>query len=402
MRAIVLVVFVFVYAAMALGRLPGLALDRAGAALLGAIVLVASGLLTVPEALGAADAPTLALLFGLMVVSAQLRLGGFYTAVSRRITTATASPAGLLARVMLAAALLSAVLANDIVCLAMAPILVEATLARGLSPLPYLVGLALAANIGSAATLIGNPQNMLIGQVVGLPFLGYLADVWPCVAASLVLAFAGVVVAYRGRFAGPRLTLAVAAPPFHAWQSAKGLAAFGVCMAFFCFGGAPRENVALGCAGALLLSRRMTSRETLSLVDWQLLLLFLGLFVVNREVAAAGFLTDLHDGLGRAGIDLARPGWLFAATAAISNIVSNVPAVMLLLPGHESPQQATLLAVSSTLAGNLLLPGSLANLIVADQAAGLGVRLGFREHARVGVPVTLATLVVSGLWLFRG
>jgi Na+/H+ antiporter NhaD/arsenite permease-like protein len=146
----------------------------------------------------------------------------------------------------------------------------------------------------------------------------------------------------------------------------------------------------------------MTSRETLSLVDWQLLLLFLGLFVVNREVAAAGFLTDLHDGLGRAGIDLARPGWLFAATAAISNIVSNVPAVMLLLPGHESPQQATLLAVSSTLAGNLLLPGSIANLIVADQAAALGVRLGFREHARVGVPVTLATLVVSGFWLFRG
>ncbi|WP_300157384.1 SLC13 family permease [Solidesulfovibrio sp.] len=402
MRAIVLVVFVLVYAAMALGRLPGLALDRAGAAVLGAIVLVASGLLTVPEALAAADAPTLALLFGLMVVSAQLRLGGFYTAVSRRIIAASASPAGLLAHVMLAAAGLSAVLANDIVCLAMAPILTEATLARGLSPLPYLLGLALAANIGSAATLIGNPQNMLIGQVARLDFAGYFLDAWPCVVVSLGLAWAGVVFAYRGRFAGPRLTLAVDSPPYRAWQSAKGLVALGACMAFFCLGGAPRENVALACAGALLLSRHMTSRETLSMVDWQLLLLFLGLFVVNREVAAAGFLTDLHHGLGRLGIDLARPGWLFAATAVISNIVSNVPAVMLLLPGHESHGQAVLLAVSSTLAGNLLLPGSIANLIVADQAAALGVRLGFWEHARVGVPVTLASLAVSGLWLLRG
>ncbi|WP_428569488.1 MAG: SLC13 family permease [Solidesulfovibrio sp. DCME] len=399
MRVIVLVVFVLVYAAMALGRLPGLALDRAGAAVLGAIVLVASGLLTVPEAWSAADVPTLALLFGLMVVSAQLRLGGFYTAVSRRLIAATATPAGLLARVMAAAAVLSAILANDIVCLAMAPILVEATLARGLSPLPYLLGLALAANIGSAATVIGNPQNMLIGQVARLSFTGYLADVWPCVLASLALAWAGVVFAYRGRFAGPRVTLVVAAPPFQAWQSAKGLAAIGLCMALFCLGGVPRENVALACAGALLLSRRMASRETLALVDWQLLLLFLGLFVVNREVAAAGFLTDLHDWLAGAGIDLGRPGWLFAVTAGLSNIVSNVPAVMLLLPGHESPQQATVLAVSSTLAGNLLLPGSIANLIVADQAASLGVRLDFVRHAKVGLPVTAASLAVSAWWL---
>lgn len=400
MRAIVLAVFGLVYAAMALGRLPGVALDRAGAAVLGAIALVAAGLLTVSEAWRAADVPTLALLFGLMVVSAQLRLGGFYSAVSRRLIASAASPAGLLARVMTAAAVLAAVLANDIVCLAMAPILVEATLARGLNPAPYLIGLALAANIGSAATLIGNPQNMLIGQVAQLSFPAYLAKAWPCAALSLALAWIGVVVAFRGRFAGPRRTLAVAAPPFHAWQSAKGLVALGVCVVFFCLGGVPRENVALACAGALLVSRRLASRETLALVDWQLLLLFLGLFVVNREVAAAGFLTDLHDALGRVGIDLNRPGWLFAVTAAVSNIVSNVPAVMLLLPGHESPAQATLLAVSSTLAGNLILPGSLANLIVADQAARFDVRLGFGTHARVGIPVTLATLGVSW-WLLR-
>lgn len=401
MRVTVLSVFVLVYAAMALGYLPGLALDRCGAAVLGAIILVVGGLLPVRDAWTAADVPTLALLFGLMVVSAQLRLGGFYTAVSRALVRATASPAGLLARVMFAAAVLSAFLANDIVCLAMAPVLVEAARGRGLNPKPYLFGLVLAANIGSAATLIGNPQNMLLGQVTHLSFRVYMGMVWPCVVLSLGLAWAVAVLGYRGRFTGPVLPLRVDAPPWNPWQSFKGLAALAVCLVAFLWGGMPRENVALACAGALLLSRRMASRETLALVDWQLLLLFLGLFVVNREVAAAGLLDDLNRGLLTVGVDLSRPGWLYAATAVLSNLVSNVPAVMLLLPGHESPVQATLLAVSSTLAGNLLLPGSIANLIVAEQAKRLGVHLGFWEHARLGVPAAVAGLAVSGWWLLR-
>jgi Na+/H+ antiporter NhaD/arsenite permease-like protein len=398
---IVLLVFVVVYAAMILGRLPGLALDRTGAAVLGALALTAAGALSVSEAWAAADVPTLALLFGLMVISAQLRLGGFYTAVSRALIAATSSPAGLLARIMAAAAALSALLANDIVCLAMTPILVEATLARGLNPLPYLLGLAMAANIGSAATLIGNPQNMLIGQVVQLPFGGYILTALPSVLASLAIAYAATAWGFRGRFAGPTVILAVPAPAFSPWQSAKGLLALGLCMVLFLWGQIPRENVALACAAVLLCSRRMASRQTLALVDWQLLLLFLGLFVVNREVAAVGLLDTVYQGLAAWGIDLGRPGLLFAVSAVLSNIVSNVPAVMLLLPGHSSPEQGTLLAVSSTLAGNLLLPGSIANLIVADQAALLGVSLGFAQHARVAAPATLLTLAVSA-WLLLG
>jgi len=145
----------------------------------------------------------------------------------------------------------------------------------------------------------------------------------------------------------------------------------------------------------------MASQRTLAMVDWQLLLLFLGLFVVNREVEATGILSALDQGLQAAGLDLSRPGWLFSLTAVLSNVVSNVPAVMLLLPGHANPEQGTLLAVSSTIAGNLLLPGSIANLIVADQARSLGVRLGALEHATVGLPATVATLLLSGCWLLR-
>ena len=299
----VLLVFLLVYTGMALGRLPGLALDRTGVAVLGALALVAGGGLSVTDALRAVDASTMALLFGLMVVSAQLRLGGFYTAATRRLTTAAATPAGLLARVMAVAALLSALLANDIVCLAMTPMLVESALARGLNPVPYLLGLAMAANLGSAATLIGNPQNMLIGQVTGLSFAGYLAAAWPCVLIGLLVAWGTIVWGYRGRFAGPVVRLSVPTPTFDVWQSAKGLAALCLCIGIFFWGGLPREKIALACAGGLLLSRRMASRETLALVDWQLLLLFGGLFVVNHEVAAAGFLDTVQhvvrDGAGR-------------------------------------------------------------------------------------------------------
>lgn len=401
MSVFVWCVFGLVYAGMILGGWPGLALDRAGVAVLGAMALVVGGGLSVPEAWRAVDASTLALLFGLMLVSAQLRLGGFYAAAARRLTGVAAGPAGLLALVMAVAAGLSALLANDIVCLAMTPILVESTLARGLCPVPYLLGLAMAANLGSAATLIGNPQNMLIGQVTGLSFAGYAGVAWPCVAAGLAVAWLAIVWGFRGRFAGPVVRLAVAVPPFDAWQSAKGLGALLVCVALFAWGGVPRENAALACAGVLLLSRRLTSRETLALVDWQLLLLFIGLFVVNHVVEAMGQLGELERLLRASGVDLARPGWLFGVTALLSNVVSNVPAVMLLLPEHASPGQGVLLAVSSTLAGNLLLPGSIANLIVAEQAGRLGVRLSFWTHARVGVPATVLGLALSGWWLLR-
>jgi len=169
MQDYVLTVFAVVYLGMVLGRLPWLAVDRSGVALLGAVALLAGGALSSRQAWAAVDMPTMSLLFGLMLVSAQLRLAGFYTLLARRVAQARLSPQGLLLLVMTAGAGLSAVLVNDIVCLAMTPILAEGCLKRGLNPVPFLLGLACAANIGSAATLIGNPQNMLIGQVARCP-----------------------------------------------------------------------------------------------------------------------------------------------------------------------------------------------------------------------------------------
>lgn len=400
MSEYVLAVFVVVYLGMILGGLPGLALDRAGVALLGAIALLAGGAVTTAEAWAAVDVPTIALLFGLMVISAQFRLGGFYTFVTKKLAGTDGSPARLLFLVILAAAALSALLANDIVCLAMTPVLVEICRGRDLDPMPYLLGLACAANIGSAATLIGNPQNMLIGQVSGIPFGWYFLEASPPVAAGLVGAWGIIALMWRGKWRMSAPAVDARAPEFNPWQSFKGCAALGVLVAAFLFGNLPREVAALLCAGVLLSSRRLTSARFFSLVDWPLLLLFMGLFVVNHAVAASGLLARVYALLGAAGVDMTNGAWLFSVTVILSNIVSNVPAVMLLLPADTSQWAAVLLALASTLAGNLFLLGSIANLIVADQAARLGVAVTWRAHFRVGVPVTLLTLILAGIWLF--
>ena len=395
-----LVVFGVVYLGMLLGELPGLALDRTGVALLGALALIATERVTPAEAWQAVDVPTLALLFALMVVSAQLRLGGFYTWVTRRIVSAPLGPRALLAALVAVAGVLSAVLANDIVCLAVAPLLVEGCARRKLDPVPYLLALACAANVGSAATLIGNPQNMLIGQTLRLSFAGFLADALAPALVGLVVVWALLVASVRGGWQVETATPAVEASPLDRWQSFKGLAVLALLVLGFLLAPVPREVLALGGAALLLTSRRMASRDLIGLVDWHLLVLFIGLFVVNHAVAEAGFPARAEATLAAAGVRLGDPRWLFPVSALLSNLVSNVPAVMLLLPHASHPLAGPVLALSSTLAGNLLIVGSIANIIVVDQARALGVRIGWREHARVGVPVTLATLALAAAWLW--
>ena len=384
---------------MILGEIPGLALDRTGIALLGAIVLVATNRIAVDVAWNAIDVPTIALLFGLMVVSAQFRLGGFYAAVVRRIDRSDHAASVLLALVILTAAVLSAVLANDIVCLAMAPMLIEACARRKLDPIPFLLALACAANVGSAATLIGNPQNMLIGQTLDLSFAGYMRDGGIPALAGLAVVWLGVWAPYRRRWAQSMAVPVVTTPAFDAWQTWKGLAVVAALLTAFIASPWPREQVALAGAGVLLASRRMASREMLSLVDWHLLVLFMALFVVNTSIAQSGLLGGLFMALRQAGLDLANPATLFGVTAVLSNVISNVPAVMLLLPAARHDLAGPVLALSSTLAGNLLIVGSIANIIVVDQAKRLGVTIDWRTHARVGIPVTIGTLALAAGWL---
>ena len=356
----IVAVFAVVYLGMFLGGLPRLKLDRSGVALLGAIAVIAFTGESVADAARAVDLPTLVLLFAFMVLSAQMRMGGFYTAVTRRVAALPLSRAGLLAALIVVAGALSAVFSNDVVCLTMTPVVARLCLRRGLDPLPFLVGLACAANIGSAATLIGNPQNMLIGSVMQMHFADYLRQALPPVVLSLLLLWAWLA-GVPGRPAPATAARPAAAdddePPFDAWQSAKGL-------------------------GVALL----------------LLLLFIGLFVVNQAFEGTGLAAEAVAWLAQRGVHLGEPGVLLVVGVALSNLVSNVPAVMLLLPHLQGAQAATLLALVSTLAGNLLRVGSIANLIVADLARKQGIDIGWRAHARIGIPVTLGTLALVWVW----
>ncbi len=394
-------VFSIVYLGMIFGRLPRLALDRTGIVLLGAIVLLATGKASLEGGRSGIDVPTILLLFGFMVISAQFRLGGFYSEVSRRIGALSASPQLVLGAVVGASALMSALLTNDVVCLAMTPVLGAGCIRRELNPLPFLLALACASNIGSALTLIGNPQNMLIGQYLSLSFGGYMLFAAPPVLLSLLFLWGIVLFLFRGRWTLEMEDHRVDERPFDSWQTLKGCVVLTIVVGMFLFSSLPRDLTALGAAGILLLSRKMASRRTLEIVDWQLLLLFLGLFVVNAAFEAAGGLEILKELLESAGVSLSSPAWLYGVTTLLSNLVSNVPAVMLLLPiVRDVPQAGYILAVSSTFAGNMLLVGSIANIIVAGEAERMGIRFDWKQHALVGVPVTLISLA-AGLACLR-
>lgn len=405
MAQYVLAIFIVVYLGMLLGGLPFLQLDRTGVALLGAIALIIGGAASEEQAARAIHLPTLILLFSFMVLSAQMRLGGFYTWVTRRVAARSLSPAMFLGVLIAAVAAMSAIFSNDIVCLAVAPVLVDVCARRGLNPVPYLLALAAAANVGSAATLIGNPQNMLIGETLKLSFAGYAAEALIPVLLSLCATWGIVCWRAAGRWHGgqpddrPREEL----PAFDVWQASKGLSVTAALVLAFLLAPWPREIVALAGAGLLLMSRRLHSNKMLGLVDWELLILFVGLFVVNDALFRTGLAAEGMSLLAAAGISASEPAPLFLLTFLLSNLVSNVPAVMLLLPAVSGPYGGTLLALVSTFAGNLLIVGSIANIIVVDAARRRGVLIGWRTHAAVGVPVTCASLLICALWLaWRG
>jgi len=404
MATTILIIFLIVYLGMILGGLPFLRLDRTGVALLGAIALISINALSLEQAVASIHLPTMALLFAFMVVSAQMRLGGFYDWVTQKLAGLALSPAGLLGVLIGVSAALSAVFSNDIVCLAMAPLLVDACRRRQLAPVPYLLALACASNIGSAATLIGNPQNMLIGQTMRLSFDGYFMDAIIPVALGLVLCWTLIVRQTKGKWEETDAGAATperraAATPFDAWQTTKGLAIAGALLVGFLVAPWPREHMALTGAGILLMSRQLRSQNMLGLVDWELLVLFMSLFVVNAALQSTGLTGQAVDWMAAHGVRLDHPGSLFAATFVLSNLVSNVPAVMLLIPVVHHPLGGVMLALVSTLAGNLLIVGSIANIIVVDAAGRRGIVIDWRRHARVGVPVTLATLAISGVYL---
>jgi Na+/H+ antiporter NhaD/arsenite permease-like protein len=272
-----------------------------------------------------------------------------------------------------------------------------------LRPLPFLVALAAATNVGSAATLIGNPQNMLIGQALGLDFARYALIALLPTVAGLVVVWGVIYVLDRHSLRVPAEAVVrgtpspwAVGPDLDAWQAGKGLALAAILLILFFFSDWPREVIALAVAAVVLSSRRFHTRDMLGLVDWELLVLFAGLFIVNGALLDSGTIAGAEQWLEARSVDPRDPVGLFLIAPVLSLIVSNVPAVLLLLPFAVHPLAGPVLALSSTLAGNALIVGSIANIIVVEQAARGGVTIGWREHARLGLPITILSLGIAG------
>lgn len=398
---LVLAVFLGVYLGMALGRWPALALDRTGIALCGAIVLLFFDEKTGASAAGI-DTGTLAVLFGLMVLSAQFAASGLYEWCAARLAAAAASPAVILALVVAVTGAFSSLLANDIVVFAMTPILCQGLLRAGHDPRPYLLAHAGAANVGSAATLVGNPQNILIGEQGGLDFWHYLLYAAPLAALGLIAVYLVVLAVWRRQLQGARAGTPAALEGIALDRPVliKGILATVLLLALYTTD-LPRWQSTLLVAGILLVSRRLSTREMLASVDWHLLVLFGGLFVVTGALSTTSLNGQLVALLQSGGLSLEDPLLLGPAALVGSNTVGNVPLVILLLSALPGLSQAALyaLAILSTFAGNFLVIGSLANLIVVERARREGVVLSFLDHLHAGVPMTLVTLALAYAWL---
>lgn len=394
------VIFIASYVVFAFGKFPGMKIDRPGMAIIGAVLMVAFRIVTAEDALRFVDFSTIVLLFSMMLVVANLRLVGFFDRVAEFVVTRLGM-AHLLPAVIVSTGVLSAFFVNDIICLVMVPIVLQITRRMGVRPLPYLLAVATASNIGSVATITGNPQNILIGSYSGISYRSFLAHLGPVAVVGLLIDWAIL----HWMFRGEEQQQPAAKPSLRSEERRNGglvkpgMVVGGV-IAGFLIGFPPALVAAVGAA-IILISRTMEPRHVYDEVDWGLLVFFVGLFVIVGGAEKVGIVAGMLDVAQT--WNLQNSAIFSIVTAVMSNLVSNVPAVMLLksvVPKFPDPHRAwLLLAMSSTLAGNLTITGSIANIIVVERSRN-EVQIGFWDYVRVGLPVTVATLCVGTAWLW--
>src|SRR5229473_7119000 len=393
-------VFIASYLVFALGKFPGMKIDRPGAAIIGAVLMFMLGAVRVENALRLIHFGTIVLLFSMMLVMAYLHLAGFFDWVTELVITRL-KPHHLLPTVIFLSGLLSAFFVNDIICLVMVPFVLKAARRMGIKPVPYLLAVATASNIGSTATITGNPQNILIGSFSGIGYRDFLLHLGPVALVGLFLNwFVLWWLYFRGRVHDVRTEPVVNALQIdHAALLKAGVVA-ALVLAGFLAGFSPPLVASVGAA-ILLITRTRDPHLVYEEVDWGLLVFFIGLFLIVGGAENAGITRHLL-GFGER-FNLQHLGVFTLVTAILSNLVSNVPAVMLLkslVIQFANPHSAWLtLAMASTLAGNLTITGSVANIIVVERAQKAAAVITFLDYFRIGLPVTLLTLLFGWFWL---
>ncbi|HEY7878802.1 MAG TPA: SLC13 family permease [Gemmatimonadaceae bacterium] len=395
-----LAIFVLTYILMAAQQLPGLRINRPAASLLGAVAMVVLGGLPASDAAAAIDMNVIVFLLGVLLLTGYLELGGFFDWAAVRLVARLRSPRALLAGIIVASGVLSALFLNDTVCLVFVPLVLSALEALRLRPLPYLLGIAFASNVGSAMTLTGNPQNMLIGVSSGIGYGAFLGALALPALGALAIVYGVLAIGFRRDLrAGPAAAPAPnAIAPFDRVLVTKALVLFAGALAAW-LAGLSLPVVAIAAGSLMIAIGRRDASEVFARLEWTLLLFFAALFVLMRGVESLPLFVDLTS---RAAGALTGTMWhdaavVSAAMTALSNLVSNVPAVILWRPVVPHLPNARfvwlVMAMSSTFAGNLTLLGSMATLIVAERAAARGVTLRFVDVLRAGVPVTVLTLL---------
>ena len=393
------VIFLASYLVFAIGKFPGLKIDRPGAAIIGAVAMIAARVVRPVDALHFIDFPTLVLLFSMMLIVGNLHLVGFFE-WNAELVLQRLHPSQLLPAVIFTAGILSAFFVNDIVCLVVVPLVLSITKKMGLRPIPYLLAVATASNIGSVATITGNPQNMLIGSFSGISYRQFILHLGPVAIIGLFLDWAVLHwLSVRDLGKMIRAEDGIPLPALDLSRIRKPAVVVTIVVIGFFTGVPPAMMAALGAA-ALLITRTIEPRKLYKEVDWGLLVFFIGLFLIVGGAENAGIVGKLLEIAEH--LNLQHPASFVVTVTALSNIVSNVPAVMLLkslIPGFADPHTAWLsLAMASTLAGNLTITGSVANIIVVESARP-EIEIGFWDYFRVGLPITVATLIVGSMWL---
>jgi Na+/H+ antiporter NhaD/arsenite permease-like protein len=398
---IIAAVTLITLAGIAIGSYPVLKMNRATISLVGATILILIGAITKEDAYHAIDFDTITLLFAMMVINVNLRLAGFFSLVTDHVIRLARSPRQLLVYVIITSGFLSALFLNDTVCIVLTPLIIEITLSLKRNPMPYLMATATASNIGSAATIVGNPQNMIIGIASKIPFTQFALTVLPMSFGGLIICFFVIVLVYKKEFPVEKFTVV----PEHEVRIFKPLfrkSIIAACIMLVLFIlNVPVPLAALVSASILLITRRVKPSRVFLEVDWSLLVFFAALFIVTGAIGKSGLSTLLFHSMES--LNLNSVGMLTVISSALSNIISNVPAVLLFLPVipmHAHPYISWItLAVATTFAGNLTLMGSVANLIVAESAKRKGIDLSFMEYLKSGLLIAVLSLVYGAVWI---
>ncbi|HSB77028.1 MAG TPA: SLC13 family permease, partial [Terriglobales bacterium] len=319
-------IFAGSYLVFALGKFPGMKIDRPGAAIIGAVLMAAFRIVSPVGALRAIDFTTVVLLFSMMLIVGNLRLVGFFEWITKLVLR-WVKPVHLLPTVIVTCGLLSAFFVNDIICLVMAPLVLAVCRRMNVRPLPYLLAVATASNIGSVATITGNPQNMLIGSFSGISYRFFMAHMAPIAAAGLLVDWAVLHWLYVPHEAShPGVAQAVPEKAAQTARLGKPAVVVALVVAGFFAGVPPAMMAAIGAA-LLLITRTLEPRRVYQEIDWGLLVFFIGLFVIVGGAQQAG-LVDTLLGVARHW-NLQNSAVFTVVAAVLGNLVSNVPAVML-------------------------------------------------------------------------